>query len=338
MNQENGFPFVSIIIPCRNEEKHIKRCLESVLEQSYPVDRMEVLVVDGQSEDDTRRILDECEKRYSRVKIINNPAKIAPAAFNLGIKSSRGKVIVLMGAHSIYDGQYVEKCVAALLKYSADNVGGKLLVYPTENTAVARAITLAMSHPFGTGNSYYKIGLNERKWVDTVFGGCYRKDVFGRIGYFNEKLLRGQDIDFNSRLKRAGGKILYVPDIIVRYFIRSNLKDFFIHDFWGGVWVVYLVKFTGKPLRPRHYTPVVFLAIGLFLAIGAFFYRNLLWLLFGATALYALLSLYSSSTIAVKEKKWKLFFLMPIAFASRHAAYALGSVVGLAKLAVSKNN
>lgn len=327
-----------MVIPCRNEENHIKDCLESVLAQSYPVDRMEVLVVDGQSEDGTRIILDEYQKKYDRVRIIDNPAKITPAAFNLGIKASRGEAIVIMGAHSAYDRQYVEKCVKSLQEFGADNVGGKLIISPRESTLVARAIVSAMSHPFGAGNSYYKTGLNERKWVDTVFGGCYRRDVFDRIGYFNEKLVRGQDMDFNSRLKKAGGKILYVPDIIVRYSIRSNFKDFFMHDFWGGVWVVYLMKFTGQPLRPRHYAPVVVAAAGLALLGLGFLNPVFFVILLSAVGLYILLSLYFSFKIAIREEKWQLFFLMPVAFASRHAAYALGSIVGVAKIFFGKPN
>lgn len=332
MNQKNKFPFATVVVPCRNEKNHIKDCLESVLAQSYPQDRIEILVVDGQSEDGTRVILDEYQRKYDRVKIISNPARITPAAFNLGIKSARGEAIVIMGAHSAYDRQYVEKCVAALEKYGADNVGGRLIITPRENTLAARAIVLAMSHPFGAGNSYYKTGLNERKWVDTVFGGCYRRDVFNRIGFFNEKLARGQDMDFNARLARAGGKILYIPDIVVRYSIRSNFKDFFMHDLWGGVWVVYLMKFTGKPLRPRHYAPIIAAAAGLALLALGFFNPVYFAILFLAAGLYILLSLYFSIKIAIREKEWQLVFLMPIAFASRHIAYALGSIIGLFKI------
>ena len=145
-------------------------------------------------------------------------------------------------------------------------------------------------------------------------------------------------MDFNVRLKRAGGKILYVPDIVVRYSIRSNFKDFFKHDFWGGVWVVYVMKLTGRPLRPRHYAPIVFAGVGLALLALGFFYPISFGVLFSAVGLYALLSLYFSIKIAQREKEGSIFFLMPIAFASRHAAYALGSIFGFLKIIAGKPN
>jgi len=310
------FPVVSIIIPCRNEEKFIRKCLESILNQDYPKEKMEVLVVDGMSEDKTREIVSKLKTQSSKlqIRLIDNPKKFTPFAFNIGIKEAKGELIMLTGAHTIYEKDYVSKCVRYLKEYDADCVGGVLKTIPAENTLIAKAIAISLSHSFGSA-SYFRIGSKEPKEVDTVFGGCYKREVFEKIGMFNEKLFRSQDMEFNLRLKKAGGKILLFPDIVAHYYPKSNLKDFFWHNFQDGVWAILPFKLVKTPLKLRHYIPLIFV---LTLPIS-------IWP-------YILLSLIFSVKIALCEKDFRLFFLMPIAFFCRHFGYGLGSVFGLFKI------
>ena len=308
-------PFVSVIVPCRNEKNFISKCLDSIIEQDYPKYKLEVLVIDGMSEDGTREIVRDYSQKYPLIKILDNPKKFTPFALNIGIKEARGEVIVRMDAHAGYKKDYVSKCVKYLKEHDADNVGGVMKTRPAKNTLFARAIALVLSHSFGAGGSYFRTGSAKPRWVDTVFGGCYKREVFDKIGLFNENLLRSQDMEFNLRLRRAGGKILLAPDIVSYYYPKSNLRDFFLHNIKDGIWAILPLKFVKIPFRLRHYIPLIFV-LTLPLSIWP----------------YVLLSLFFSLQIALKEKDFRLFFVMPAVFFCRHFGYGLGSVFGLLKL------
>ena len=314
----NNSSFVSVIIPCRNEEKYIEECLDSVINQDYPKEKLEVLVVDGMSEDRTREVIEKYTKQYLFIKLLNNPKKITPVAFNIGVKNSNGDFIIIMGAHSVYERDYISKCVKYSNEYNADNVGGIWKIVPREKTLVAKSIAFASSSIFGAGDAYYRRGYDKGiKEVDTVFGGCYKKEVFEKVGLFNENLLRSQDMEFNLRLRKAGGTILLAPDIVSYYYPKSNLKDFFLHNIEDGIWVIYPLKFVKMLFKLRHYIPLIFV-LTLPLSI---------WL-------YILVSLFFSAQIAFREKDIRYFFVMPAVFATRHIGYGLGSVWGLIKLII----
>jgi len=308
---------VSIIIPCRNEEKFIAECLDSVVNQDFPKENLEVLVVDGMSTDGTRSKIQEIKNKYREVdiKLLDDPKKFTPFGLNIGIKNSRGEAIIRMDAHAKYKNNYISKCVEYLKKYDADNVGGIIKTLPSKNTVVAKAIAICLSSSFGAGGAKFREGTKEPAWVDTVFGGCYKREVFDRIGLYNENLIRSQDMEFNIRLKKAGGKILLHPEIISYYYPKSNLKDFFFHNIEDGIWAILPLRFVKVSLRMRHYIPLIF-----FLTLPLSIWP------------YILFSLYFSIKIAVEEKDVKLFFVMPLAFGARHIGYGLGSFIGLIKL------
>jgi len=325
-------PFVSIIIPCRNEEKFIGKCLDSIIAQDYPKDRLEVLVVDGMSEDGTREIVERytdmslrarslachCEQSEAisardklrnlgiatslpalamTLKLLNNPKKVTPCALNIGIKNAKGEIILWMSAHSRYEKDYISKCVKYLKEYDADNVGGVMITLPRDNAFIGKAIATVLSHPFGVGNSVFRTGAKEPKWVDTVFGGCYKKEVFDKIGLFNESLVRSQDMEFNLRLKKTGGKILLAPDIVSYYYPKSNLKDFFIHNFEDGSWVTYPLKFGIKAFSWRHLIPLFFILGLVGTGILGIFFSPLLWLFLFVLSSYLLVNLYHSEPL-----------------------------------------
>ncbi len=330
---KNKYPLVSIIIPCRNERESIGKCLDSIVNQDYPNDKIEILVVDGMSEDETRKVVKEYINRYPFIKLLDNPRKITPVAMNTGIKQAKGDIIVMMGAHAIYKKNYISKCLKYLNKYKADNVGGLMISIPRNNTLIAKVIIHAISHPFGAGNSYFRIGSKKPKWVDTVFGGCYKKEVFQKIGLFNENLVRGQDIEFNLRLKKAGGKILLFPEVTAYYYPRtSNLRDFFLHNLKSGIWVIYSFKFTKTPLRLRHYIPFIFVSSLLGIGLLGIFFSFFLWLFIFILFLYLFINFYFSIKIMKKERNLRYIFVMPMAFMSRHIGYGLGSILGIIKL------
>jgi glycosyltransferase involved in cell wall biosynthesis len=334
---QSNQPLVSIIIPCRNEEKFISNCLDSVLAQDYPKDRLEVLVVDGMSEDGTRKMMEKYEEKHSYIRLWDNLKRITSCALNIGIKQAKGDLIFWMSAHNLYEKDYISKCVRYLKEYGADNVGGIMITIPRENTLIGKAIAFAISHKFGVGNSIFRIGTQQSKWVDTVFGGCYKREIFEKIGLFNEKLVRSQDMDFNSRLKKAGLKILLVPDIVTYYYARSDLKSFIIHNFMNGLWAILPFKYTNiVSVSLRHLVPLLFvltlIVFGL-LSVSSLWALIVLSLIIGS---YLVCDLFFSIKITHRERDFRYLFFMPLVFALLHITYGMGSLWGLLKILFSR--
>jgi len=325
-------PKVSVIVPCFNEEKFIAKCLDSLLSQDFPKEDMEILIIDGNSKDRTQEIVREYIKKYPLIKIFENPKRYTPFALNIGIKNAQGEIIVRTDAHATYENDYVSKCVKYLEKYKADNIGGIQKVVSKEDTLISKAIAASFSNLFGTGDSYYRTGSKEPKEVDTVFCGCYRKEVFNKIGFFNEKLFRSQDMELNMRLKKAGGKIMLIPDIIVRYHPKSDLIGFWKHNILDGVWAIYPLKFVKTPLKLRHLLPFIFVLSLISLLIAGFFCPSCFKLFLGIILLYLAVNLYFSFSVSLKEKDLRYFFILPLVFAVRHFGYGLGSLLGLIKI------
>lgn len=331
---ENSLSFVSIIIPCRNEEKFISKCLESIIHQDYPKENLEILVVDGRSKDKTREIIKDFSFKYPFIKLLENPQKFTPFALNIGIRAAQGEIIIRMDSHADYQKDYISKCLKYLKEYNADNVGGILKTLPAKDTLVAKAIAISLSHPFGAG-SYFRVGSKKVRWADTVFGGCYKKEVFDKIGLFREELIRSQDIEFNKRLRKAGGKILLVPDIVARYYPQSTLVGFLKHNFTDGFWTTYPLKFGIKIFSFRHLIPLVFVKgflVSLILGLFFFWTKVIFILIFGS---YLLVNLFFSLKISIR-KGVKYLLILPIVFAGRHFSYGLGSIWGLVKILIKK--
>jgi glycosyltransferase involved in cell wall biosynthesis len=236
-------PRVSVVIPCLNEEGFIGACVDSVLGGGYAKDRLEVLVVDGLSSDRTRSIVACAAADDACVKLIDNPARTTPVALNIGVRHATGDVIAILGAHTVYPDGYLSTLVHALYESGADGVGGVCITRPADESAKARAIAAGVSHPFGVGNSYFRIGARARRWVDTVPFGCYRRELFNRIGLFDEDLVRNQDDEFNGRVVRGGGRLLLVPEVQSEYFARPSI---------GTLWRMYYQYGYFKPLAARR--------------------------------------------------------------------------------------
>ena len=325
---------ISIIIPCRNEERFISKCLDSIINNDYPKDKLEVLVIEGRSTDRTREIIEDYANKYPFIKVLDNPKRIQTFATNIGIGTSNGEIIIRMDAHVEYPKDFIFKSVHWLEKSGADCVGGNLITKPWADTQVAEAISLVLSHPFGVGNSYFRIGASEPRAVDTVPFGAYRKEVFDKIGLFNENLVRTEDNEFNLRLKRAGGKILLVPDIVSYYYARPNLKELFKQNFGNGFWVLYSLRFAEIPFSIRHLVPLVFVLSFFGSLLLSLFYRPLICLFAFVAGLYFVVNLLFSLKISLKHGLKYLPSLIA-SFSALHFSYGFGSIWGIARLIAS---
>ncbi len=323
---------VSVIMPVYNEKKYISKCLDSISATTYPQAKLEVIVVDGMSSDGTRDILADYAQQHPFIRVVDNPAKIKPRALNIGIQEAKGDIIIRMDAHTVYDPEYISKCVSYLSEYGADNVGGIRKTLSGGDSVIARAIAYSISHPFAAGTALYRTGATTIRWVDTVFGGCYPREVFDRIGLFDEALIRGQDREFNVRLQRAGGKILLAPDIVCHYFARGDYKSFVNWTYACGLTPIYISRITGRVIFSwRNLAPQLFV-LGLVFGPVLSLVFPVLWWVFGAVvAVYLAACIYFSALILGKERDIRLMLAMPLIFATTHIFYGVASLVAIFK-------
>lgn len=323
--------FVSVIIPVRNEEKFIARCLQAVVDQNYPQDRMEILVVDGRSEDRSPEIAAELSSRYPLIELLDNPKLNAPAGLNLGIREARGDVIVRVDGHCLLEPDYVSQCVRCLRETGADNVGG--LMQAVGQDYVSQVIALALSSLFGSGGSKFHYAAREQ-YVDTVYLGAFPRHVFDEIGFFNESLMRNQDYELNYRIRAAGGKVFLSPAIRSYYYGRSTLRDLWQQYFQYGFWKLEMIQMHPRSVQPRHLAAPLFVFCLLATGLLSLVHRGFLKLLLLAISSYLLASLLASLLIA-RRKGWRYFPLLPVAFAVMHFGWGLGFLGRLVSTVVS---
>ncbi|NQV88550.1 MAG: glycosyltransferase family 2 protein, partial [Parcubacteria group bacterium] len=316
-------------IPCRNEEFYIKKCLESVAKQNYPKQKIDVIVVDRMSTDSTREVVSSFNSILN-IKILDNHKIFTPFALNMAVKIAKGDVLARIDAHSYVESNYIRDCVKALYDYSADSVGGLLDTLPRRDYLIDTVVVRAFANRFGTGNSYYKIGSKEVRETDTTTFFCCRKEVFEKNGLFNERLVRTQDMEWHKRLKRSGGRILVLPNVVVHYYIKSDFFGFLKHNFKNGIWSVLPFKYSDhSPVSARHLVPLVFVLSLLFFSIGSLWSNLFLYIFLFILISYLLLSLFFSIRIANKEKNFIFALISPIVFLNIHLGYGIGSLVGL---------
>jgi len=336
MSKDHMFHFVSVIVPCYNEEKFIGPCLDSIIANGYPPDQMEVMVIDGISQDGTREIVADYVKGYPFIRLVDNPKRILASAWNLGIRNSRGDVIMALNAHGSYRPGYIASCVKHLDAYDADYAGGIIITRPRNHALMDEAVATVLSHPFGVGNSYFRIGLEKADWADTAAFGGYRRGLFEKTGLFNEDLARSQDMEFHLRLKKMGGKILLVPDMVCDYYIRSSLKEFCRDYFVNGYWVIYPLKFTRVAVSWRHLVPLAFV-ISLLGSAALYPFHALFGGLFlSILGLYLAVNLYFSAGIAWAKKDLRYLLVTPVLFTILHVGYGIGSLLAGLKVLGSK--
>lgn len=260
---------VSIIIPVYNEEKYINGLIESLKKQDYDKEKFEVIFIDGNSKDKTIDIIKEKVnlEENDKYKILVNPDKITPKSVNIGIKEAKNEIIIRLDAHSEYPSNYISKCVYYLNNTDADNVG--CLCHPEGKTRIGKAIANVVSSKFGVGNSSFRTE-NESGYVDTVPFGTFRRELFEKIGYFNEELPRSEDNEFNYRIRKNQGKVYLFNDIEVIYYPRDTILKLMKMGFQNGKWATYTGYIIPGSMGIRHFIPLVFV-IGLIIREHSYF-------------------------------------------------------------------
>lgn len=328
MTAPTSLPRVTVIVPCRNEARYIGACLDSILASAYPADSLEVLVVDGRSTDNTKKVVAEYSARHSLVRLLDNPKRVVPTALNIGVRAATGDVIVRMDAHVVYPPEYIPRLVAALAETGAENVGGCMITLPADGTAVAQAIAIAMAHPFGVGNARFRIGAKEATNVDTVPFGCFPRSVFTRVGLFDEEMTRNQDDEFNNRILRRGGKIVLIPDVVCYYYARGSFRQLSRMFYQYGAFKPLAARKAGRIMTGRQVVPAVFVASLTASAAAAPFLPLALTAALGIAALYGAGVLFFAGRVT-RTHGVRCAVAVAATFPVVHFSYGVGFLRGL---------
>ena len=324
---------LTVICPVYNEEKYIVECMESILRQDYPKDDLEVIFVDGMSTDGTRAMVDGYARQYPFIHLLDNPRRIVPTALNTAIRAAKGDLIARIDAHAKYPDNYLSLLARKLQTLEADNVGGVCRTLPAKDTPLCQAIAAALSSPFGMGNSYFRIGADHDRQVDTVPFGFFHRSLFDRIGMFDEELIRNQDDEFSGRIIREGGKIFLIPEVVIDYFARDTIGKVSRMFYQYGLFKPLVNRKLGKPATVRQFFPLAFV---LALIVGAglcFAHRLFRYLYIAMLGLYLLLALWFGKKLA---KNWRVLLWMPLVFFVVHVSYGWGYLRGLLKLVAKR--
>lgn len=324
----SAWPLVSVVIPVRNEAASLGALLDGVLAQDYPAERLEVLVVDGDSSDGTAALVADYAARDARVRLLANPRRIVPTALNLAIRAARGEIICRIDGHTRVAADYVRIGVETLRRTGADNVGGRMDA--TGGGWFGDAVADATASRFGVG-SYFHFGTEERE-VDTVYLGMWPRAVFERVGLFDEELVRNQDDEFNYRLRKAGGRIVLNPAMRSWYQNRQDLAHLLTQYYQYGQWKVRVLQKHPRQMSWRHFVPPAFVA-GL-TALGLAAPR----LPLAAVALQAIGGLYLGLVLVAaaweSRRRGPLGVLATaLALVGVHVAWGAGFLTGLVKFA-----
>ncbi len=312
---------VSVVIPMYNAASYVGRCLRSVLEQDYPSEKVEIIVVDGASTDCSVAVVRNFIRDNPRVRLRSNPMRRVCHAFNIGIRDSKGDVVIFVGCRGVLATDFITKCIENLRKVKeAAVVGG--IVRIGYNNFMGKAIGLALSSPFGVSTARYRYAT-EPQFTDTVQFGAYRREIFDEVGLADEDMIFADDDELNWRIVKADHKIYMNPEIKFLYYPRDSVTALFRQYFGYGRGRAMAVKKHPDRLSIKHLIPsafVLFLPFGLVLSL---LIRGL-WIPYVALlGLYAALSLFFSAKIAARDG-WKLLLVLPVLFLCVHAAYGLG--------------
>lgn len=322
-------PFVTVVMPVRNEADHIGPALRCVLTQDYPAEQMEVLVADGQSTDGTREVVAGFASADPRVRLIDNPGRIVPTGINAAMRQARGAVVVRVDGHCEIAPDYVRRCVAHLQEGQADGVGGP--IDTIGETWMARAIAAAMSSSFGVGGSAFRVLKDRTLLVDTIAFPAYTRDVVERAGPYDEELVRNQDDEYNYRLRKLGAKLLLAADVRSQYYSRASLGKLWKQYFQYGYWKVRVMQKHPRQMRLRQFVPPLFV---LAVAVAGLLTLCVSW---GWITLTAVAGTYAMATglasLIIAGGSLDLLPALPVVLSTLHMAYGSGFLWGLVRFA-----
>lgn len=320
---------VAIVIPTLNEERFISRCLNSIIKQTYEFEKMDVMIIDGGSNDKTKDIVAEYQKSHQNIRFIENKKKIQSVAFNIGLKKSTAPYIIRLDAHAEYDSKYISLCIENLKQdEKRGNVGGRCNILPFNQSVWAQTNAILNHSRFGIGGAAFRVS-NEAHNTDSVPFGAFPRKIIEKIGGMREDLPRGEDNEYNSRIRKAGYKIFFDPNIISSYFARPTLGASCKQMYANGNSIGYLYYIDREAIGIRHLVPLLFVVSGLFSIIISVLWSPFCYVFCGGLALYLIADAMASIMGAKDNVKCTLPLF--ILFFCVHVSYGMGTIAGLIK-------
>jgi len=320
---------VAIVIPTLNEERFISRCLDSIIKQTFKFEKMDVMIIDGGSNDKTKDIVAEYQKSHQNIRFIENKKKIQSVAFNIGIKNSTAPYIIRLDAHAEYDSEYIYLCIKNLKDdKKRGNVGGRCNILPFNQSVWAQANAILNHSRFGIGGAAFRVS-NEAHNTDSVPFGAFPRKIIEKIGGMREDLPRGEDNEYNSRIRKAGYKIFFDPNIISSYFARPTLGASCKQMYANGNSIGYLYYIDREAIGIRHLVPLLFVVSGLFSIIISVLWSPFCYVFCGGLALYLIADAMASIMGAKDNVKCTLPLF--ILFFCVHVSSGMGTIAGLIK-------
>lgn len=320
---------VAIVIPTLNEERFISRCLDSIIKQTFKFEKMDVMIIDGGSNDKTKDIVTEYQKSHQNIRFIENKKKIQSVAFNIGLKKSTAPYIIRLDAHAEYDSKYISLCIENLKQdEKRGNVGGRCIILPFNQSVWAQTNAILNHSRFGIGGAAFRVS-NEAHNTDSVPFGAFPRKIIEKIGGMREDLPRGEDNEYNSRIRKAGYKIFFDPNIISSYFARPTLGASCKQMYANGNSIGYLYYIDREAIGIRHLVPLLFVVSGLFSIIISVLWSPFCYVFCGGLALYLIADAMASIMGAKDNVKCTLPLF--ILFFCVHVSYGMGTIAGLIK-------
>lgn len=320
---------VAIAIPTLNEERFISRCLDSIIKQTFKFEKMDVMIIDGGSNDKTKDIVAEYQKSHQNIRFIENKKKIQSVAFNIGFKKSTAPYIIRLDAHAEYDSKYISLCIENLKQdEKRGNVGGRCNILPFNQSLWAQTNAILNHSRFGIGGAAFRVS-NEAHNTDSVPFGAFPRKIIEKIGGMREDLPRGEDNEYNSRIRKAGYKIFFDPNIISSYFARPTLGASCKQMYANGNSIGYLYYIDREAIGIRHLVPLLFVVSGLFSIIISVLWSPFCYVFCGGLALYIIADAIASIMGAKDNVKCTLPLF--ILFFCVHVSYGMGTIAGLIK-------
>jgi glycosyltransferase involved in cell wall biosynthesis len=326
-------PFVSVVIPCYNEERYILKTLDRLADQ-YDNERYEIVIVDGKSEDRTRELIAQFQLTHPELKVVtvDNPARDIPVALNLGIREARGQIVARMDAHATPSPGYIRRCVEVLAETKAGVVGMPCRIFPGGNSGLARVIAKAVSHPFGIGDARYRLqnGTELLEAVDTVAFACFPKSLWEEIGGFNESLLTNEDYEFNFRVRSSGRQVVLDRSGHCDYFARGSLSELAHQYSRYGRWKARMLRLHPTSIKLRHVVAPAFVLTLLTLIVWSLFWSGALALLGLIVVVYLASALsFGWQMMRSNQLDWRTWILTPVVFATIHLTWGVSFLLGL---------
>ena len=321
---------VSFIIVAYNAEKVIKSSLKCLKKQTYPHDEIEIILVDSNSNDKTKSIMEEYKNTvhdFKRIIVLDNPKKTLPCGWNVALKESKGEVILRVDAHSTFPNNFIEENVKEIEK-GENIVGGNRISVTSDDTQWQKTLLIAEQSLFGSGIARYR-RTNERKYVNTLAHAMYRKKVFDEVGLYNENLARTEDNEMHYRMRKAGYKFLLSPNIVSYHHARNTLKGMIKQKYSNGKWIGITMKYCPKCFSIYHFVPLVFVLAIMICLIIALLGNNLFLILLASV--YLVFNIINLAIIIINNGFNIQYLILPFIFLILHISYGIGTMIGFVK-------